>query len=56
MTTVILTSDPSSFVAALVRYSAKIRLSDETMKSLEGIHESYGKLGIIVNDIHSFDK
>ena len=46
----------SSFVAALVRYSARMRLTNETMKSLDGIHESYGKLGIIVNDIHSFDK
>lgn len=26
------------------------------MKSLEEIHESYGKLGMIVNDILSFDK
>ena len=28
----------------------------ETLKSPRGIHESYGKLGIIVNDIYSFDK
>ena len=27
-----------------------------TLKSFEAIHESYGKLGIIVNDIYSFDK
>ena len=31
-------------------------MPSETLKSLEGIHESYGKLGIIVNDIYSFDK
>ena len=46
----------SSFVAALVRYSARLHVPTETMKALEGIHESYGKLGIIVNDIHSFNK
>lgn len=33
-----------------------MRVPNETLKSLETIHESYGKLGIIVNDIHSFDK
>lgn len=46
----------SSFVAALVKYGSRLRLPTETMKSLEEIHESYGKLGMIVNDIHSFDK
>lgn len=46
----------SSFVAACVRYSSKLRVPQETLKSLEAIHESYGKLGVIVNDIHSFEK
>lgn len=45
-----------SFVAACVRYSSQLRIPNETLKSLESIHESYGKLGIIVNDIHSFEK
>ena len=45
-----------SFIAACVRYSARLRMPKETLKSLGGIHESYGKLGIIVNDIYSFDK
>lgn len=31
-------------------------MPDETLKSLDAIHESYGKLAITVNDIHSFDK
>ena len=31
-------------------------MPNERLKSLERIHESYGKLGIIVNDIYSFDK
>ncbi len=31
-------------------------MSNDTLKSLGSIHESYGKLGIIVNDIHSFEK
>lgn len=31
-------------------------MPNERLKSLETIHESYGKLGIIVNDIHSFEK
>lgn len=46
----------SSFVAACVRYGSRLRVPNETLKSLEKIHESYGKLGIIVNDIHSFEK
>lgn len=46
----------SSFVAASLRYSARLRVSNETLNSLEGIHESYTKHGIIVNDIYSFDK
>ena len=46
----------SSFVAACVRYSSRLRVPNNTLKSLESIHESYGKLGMIVNDIHSFDK
>ena len=45
-----------SFVAACVRYSSRMRVSNETLKSLDQIHESYGKLGIIVNDIYSFEK
>ena len=45
-----------SFVAACVRYSSRLRIPSETLKTLEGIHESYGKLGIIVNDVYSFDK
>ena len=45
-----------SFVAACVRYSSRLRVPTETLQSLERIHESYGKLGIIVNDIYSFDK
>ena len=46
----------SSFVAACIRYSSQLRIPDETLKSVARIEESYGKLGIIVNDIHSFDK
>ena len=46
----------SSFVAACIRYSSQLRIPTETLKSLARIEESYGKLGIIVNDIHSFDK
>lgn len=46
----------SSFVAASVRYSARLRMSNETLNSLERIHESYAKHAIIVNDIYSFDK
>ncbi|KAF6226669.1 hypothetical protein HO173_012415 [Letharia columbiana] len=46
----------SSFIAACVRYSSQLRVPNETLESLERIHESYGKLGIIVNDIHSFEK
>lgn len=34
----------------------KIDLSVETLKSIADIEESYGKLGIVVNDIYSFDK
>ena len=52
----ILTQLIFSFVAACVRYSSQLRLSSDTLKSLEQIDESYGKLGIIVNDIHSFEK
>lgn len=46
----------SSFIAACVRYSSQLRVPNKTLKSLERIHESYGKLGIIVNDIHSYEK
>ena len=46
----------SSFAAACVRYSSQLRVPKETLRSLETIHESFGKLGIIVNDIHSFEK
>ncbi|KAM0794822.1 aristolochene synthase [Usnea florida] len=45
-----------AFVAACIRYSSQLRIPNETLKSLAKIEESYGKLGIIVNDIHSFDK
>ena len=45
-----------SFVSACVRYSARLCVSKNVLISLEAIHESYGKLGIIVNDIQSFDK
>ena len=51
-----LTVGTSSFVTACVRYSSRLRMSKDTLKSLEGIQDSYSKLGIIVNDIYSFDK
>ena len=52
----ILNKAVSSFVAACVRYSSQLRIPNETLISLARIDESYGKLGIIVNDIHSFEK
>lgn len=44
------------FVAATMRYSMRLTLTNETLNSLPAIDESYAKLGVTVNDIHSFDK
>ena len=53
---VILTSTLPRFVAALVRYSCRIHLSEETLKSLDGMVELFDKMGMVVNDIYSFNK
>ena len=33
-----------------------LHLSPQTLSSFSAIDESYGRLGIIINDIHSFEK
>ena len=37
-------------------YSMRFHPTSSTLASIPNIEESYSKLGIIVNDIHSFDK
>ena len=45
-----------SFVTATMLYSMRFNPTHEIIDSTPAIEESYSKLGIIVNDIHSFDK
>ncbi|KAL8815828.1 MAG: hypothetical protein Q9223_005076 [Gallowayella weberi] len=45
-----------AFVAAVVRYAQCLHLTPDDIESTAEIHYSYGILGIIVNDILSFDK
>lgn len=39
-----------------MRYSMRLRLTPQTLDSIPQIDTSYARLGVIVNDIHSFDK
>ena len=44
------------FVAALIRFGMDLHMPSDVQDSLHEVHESYSKLGMIVNDIESFDK
>lgn len=44
------------FEAALIRFGMDLHIPSDVQDSLQEIHDSYAKLGIIVNDIESFDK
>lgn len=44
------------FVAAVLRYGMDLHISEANLESLKDIEESYSRLGICVNDIHSFEK
>lgn len=44
------------FVAAAMAYAMDIRLSASELASISKIEDSYSKLGIIVNDVESYEK
>lgn len=44
------------FEAALIRFGMDLHIPSHVQDSLQEIHDSYSKLGMIVNDIESFDK
>lgn len=44
------------FVAACTRYGSALKVTDAALDSIKDIEISYSRLGIIVNDIHSFEK
>ena len=46
----------TSFEAALLRFGMGLHMPSHVQDSLHEIHDSYSKLGIIINDIESFDK
>lgn len=39
-----------------MRYSMNIKFSSATLESTAALEERSAKLGIVVNDIHSFDE
>lgn len=46
----------TEFVAATIRYGMELHLASETLLFITAITNSFAELGIIVNDICSFDK
>ncbi|KAI4115647.1 MAG: hypothetical protein LQ345_003804 [Seirophora villosa] len=46
----------ASFISTLMAYGLDLRLSPSEVASITDIEESYAKLGIVVNEITSYDK